>query len=153
MVPFDENLDEILKEEQMQEILKDYLQYEYEDAVEKQRIDKISDLKRSVRHTIRQHKKKTLNKEVQKKEKIKQYFNQQLFIEPSDDSFIEDDLFFFSKIKEVEKKSVKILKLEARANYKLENKKWHKAIKKTLMKKKNLRNPFLMSTDDYLDSK
>jgi hypothetical protein len=156
-------IDDMLNPEQIYYVLKDYLIDDIEDDNLKEKFQKIEKLKSNVQKNIKilnskKNKKFNLKK---KKENLCKIYKDKLKITPNEDSFLEDDLFFLNKIyeeenkneNEKEKKSNRLIKLEERIKYKLDIKKIKKARKKIEMKKKNFRNPFLMSIDDYLDIK
>jgi hypothetical protein len=141
----------------MQEILKDYLIDDIKDENLKGKVKKIEKLKLNVQKNIKILKKTKKNLMKKKKENICKIYKDHLKISPNEDSFLEDDLFFFKNISEDENKneikSKRLIKLEERIQYKLKKKKIIKPKKKKETKKKNKRNPFLISTDDYLDIK
>jgi len=139
----------------MQRLLENYLiDEEIDDIGDQIRVKRIENLKSIVKNNIKKMKKKKKNLKTKLlKEKICKIFDDKLQINPNEDSFIEDDLFFFKKFNEYENKSNRLIKFEDRFLYQLEQKKYKKAIKKKQIEKKNLRNPFLLSVDDYLDAK
>lgn len=146
------NFNDIFKEYFIEEEKKTPAPFSSRSQIKTNDFDKIKEMKDNIKKSIKIKGNRKKNNKIKFQGIQNEYLNI-LSIDKSNDSCFDDDLFFLKEIETDKKVNKKLFKLEERRKYRLIRRKSKKIIHKIKLSTKKKKNPFLISIDEYLDTK